>query len=109
MVKTKKGFLKIILLTCICLISEKRSTFLCRDPNEYLQFLPGYETKIHQVTTSDGYNLHIFQTFPKDTSSLKNPNPTKKGKKSNLTKFSPKANKKLTKSGISDTWNSGLF
>lgn len=52
------------LLVFFLMALESSSTFLCRDPNQFLQFLPGYEINIHAVTTQDGYNLHMFQIKP---------------------------------------------
>ena len=63
--------IKIILL----LISIYKSE-LCIDPSEYLQFVEGYETKIHKTTTEDGYNLILFQSLPKGAS-FTDPTPRK--------------------------------
>ena len=59
----KSNNLLSILILNIFLINTSL-TFLCKDPTQFLQFLPDYEIKIHKVTTSDGYNLNMFQIFP---------------------------------------------
>ena len=49
----------ILIFLANCLISE-----LCIDPENFFQFVPDYETRVHQIQTDDGYNLTLFQTLP---------------------------------------------
>jgi hypothetical protein len=70
--KAIKVFWKIILIMNVFMISGVYPTFLCRDPNQFLQFVSDYQAKIHQVTTSDGYHLGMIQIFPNSTQIVKN-------------------------------------
>lgn len=59
----------ILVLSLVALSAE--SAFLCKDPSQFLKFVAGYQAKIHQVKTADGYHLTMFQIFPTFTAKPK--------------------------------------
>ena len=60
--RIKKSML--IIFFCLALLSLEISSELCRDPQQYFQFVEGFETKVQRTTTEDGYNLVMFQSLP---------------------------------------------
>ena len=75
-IKSSILFFKIFLII-FTIFQHKINSELCKDPSQYFQFVEGFETKVHKVTTPDGYNLTLFQSLPSHYS-FNNLDPTSK-------------------------------